>query len=853
MAFNKLNVVIGANVEALQKELRKVERDLQRFGQKMQRIGTDLTQLVTVPIAGLGAAALKSFSDIERLEKGLIALMGSGEAAAAEMEKLREVAKLPGLGFQEAIDGSVRLQAVGFSADKARETLLAFGKAVAVSGGTREDFGEVIYQLTQMTSKGKILAEDFKVLQSRIPILGQLLQDAFGTRSIEAIRDSGVTSEKFIEAIIKAANESETLKNVTGGLGNAFENFRDSAKIALSTLGKEIARVLDVQGFLTRLADRIANAVTYFNNLSDGTKKFIVVAAGIAAVIGPALLIIGKIASVAQLAVLGFSSLVGGVKNLIAFFALLPARLATAAASVYAFVGSLTAMQALLAGTGIGLALLALAAAYTAIKKAATEATAAQKAVADVQSESIKNTAQEVGEVKRLVDVLKDENTSKEQRIAAINKLKQISPEYFGGLDAEKTKTADLITISEKYTQSLINRAKAQLAASKIAEIDAKLADSQAIAQESQLSSFQLFRAALSGVGNSGNVAATATKLVSKNIAGTVEDLKKQRSELEKVLRAASAGDLVNLGGGIPKTGATGGGSGASKATAADIADLISQRGTLVQTFGEIQTGLQRVLTVEPLFRSLNQLFLEKGGTVDGLKQIESGSTRVATALDSTDRIAQSVISTFGAMKAPIQEQTVLFQNGTDAVEAYKGAIESFNTGLATTLRNGIANFAEGFGELIGNILAGADTAKGFFPFLLNSIATVLSELGKLAIAAGVAVLGIRKALESLNPFAAIAAGVALVALSTFVKARAKKLATPFADGGIVSGATLALVGEYPGARSNPEVIAPLDKLKGLIAGGGDGGYVAEVMLAGADLRIVLSRADRRFGRQTSG
>ena len=89
-----------------------------------------------------------------------------------------------------------------------------------------------------------------------------------------------------------------------------------------------------------------------------------------------------------------------------------------------------------------------------------------------------------------------------------------------------------LLLFPEKYTQSLINRAKAQLAASKIAEIDAKLADGQAIAQESQLSSFQLFRAALSGVGNARNVAATATKLVSKNIAGTVEE--KQRSELEK-------------------------------------------------------------------------------------------------------------------------------------------------------------------------------------------------------------------------------------------------------------------------------------------------------------------------------
>ena len=38
-----------------------------------------------------------------------------------------------------------------------------------------------------------------------------------------------------------------------------------------------------------------------------------------------------------------------------------------------------------------------------------------------------------------------------------------------------------------------------------------------------------------------------------------------------------------------------------------------------------------------------------------------------------------------------------------------------------------------------------------------------------------------------------------------------------FADGGLVSGPTLGLIGEYPGARSNPEVIAPLDKLKSMI------------------------------------
>lgn len=38
------------------------------------------------------------------------------------------------------------------------------------------------------------------------------------------------------------------------------------------------------------------------------------------------------------------------------------------------------------------------------------------------------------------------------------------------------------------------------------------------------------------------------------------------------------------------------------------------------------------------------------------------------------------------------------------------------------------------------------------------------------------------------------------------------------ADGGIASGPILAMVGEYSGASGNPEVIAPLDKLRGMLA-----------------------------------
>ena len=73
---------------------------------------------------------------------------------------------------------------------------------------------------------------------------------------------------------------------------------------------------------------------------------------------------------------------------------------------------------------------------------------------------------------------------------------------------------------------------------------------------------------------------------------------------------------------------------------------------------------------------------------------------------------------------------------------------------------------------------------------------------------------------------------------------------TPFADGGIVSGPTRALVGEYAGAKNNPEVIAPLNKLKTLLDDGSSkqGGGEVSFRVEGQALVGVLNN----FNRKTS-
>ena len=71
------------------------------------------------------------------------------------------------------------------------------------------------------------------------------------------------------------------------------------------------------------------------------------------------------------------------------------------------------------------------------------------------------------------------------------------------------------------------------------------------------------------------------------------------------------------------------------------------------------------------------------------------------------------------------------------------------------------------------------------------------------------------------------------------------------ADGGVASGPTLALVGEYAGANSNPEVIAPLDKLRGLLAEPGSGIDLGKVefKIRGRELVGIIAKENNHTKR----
>lgn len=126
----------------------------------------------------------------------------------------------------------------------------------------------------------------------------------------------------------------------------------------------------------------------------------------------------------------------------------------------------------------------------------------------------------------------------------------------------------------------------------------------------------------------------------------------------------------------------------------------------------------------------------------------------------------------------------------------------------------------------------------------INASATA-SERAKKNEQVGSAAAGAMSAYSEI-PFVGIVLGLAAVASII----AAMRSVPKFANGGIAYGPTLGLFGEYAGATNNPEVVAPLNKLKSLIGDANGGGGNVQFRIQGRDLVGVLTTENNIMKRR---
>ena len=168
---------------------------------------------------------------------------------------------------------------------------------------------------------------------------------------------------------------------------------------------------------------------------------------------------------------------------------------------------------------------------------------------------------------------------------------------------------------------------------------------------------------------------------------------------------------------------------------------------------------------------------------------------------------------------------------------------------LGDAVAGAFTDMAVTIGEGLGNMIAGEEFDWG--RQLLTILGNLLKNIGKQLIVASGIIEKIKEALKGIivNPAFGVIAGIAAIAAGSAMIAKANQ-PVKLAKGGLAYGPTLAVVGDNPGAANDPEVVAPLSKLRNYVGGQalelvGD----VEFVVRGDTMRAVLNRENMRLSR----
>jgi tape measure domain-containing protein len=713
-----LIVRVGADTREFNKELGKIQRQIRQTSDNIMDMGKSMTMGVTLPIVGLGGAAVKAAADLETMETQFISLTGGAEQAGAMVDQLNQFAAATPFQIEEIAGAARQLLAAGTDISQVNEQLGFLGDIAATSGESIEDITAIF---AKVQAKGKVELENLNQLAERgIPIF-TALSEATGLLPSQ-LGAGAVTVEQFNATLRGFAEEGGfahgAMERLSQTAAGKFSTALDNLKQAGASLGNVLLP------YVTAAIDKVTELAAGFMKLDDRTKKTIVVVAAIAAAIGPVVIAVGALH-----------------KGFVAVNLVLPML----KAGIMRLHAALMANPYVAAAAAVGVLVAAIVLYKSEVKQAREE-----------HEEFTKNLARE--------------------GVARVTQLGEKMLEMNGTIaDAE----AELARL--KSTSNATNNA-------------------------------------LSGMTNTNTQAIDAQQKL-------VDELKAERAELSKLRTAAIAQtNDYNARVAIIK---------AYDESQRDVTDSTVDNTTATKD----NTNAQREAYNEFVKKSkawqeqydLEQDLAEQRRQNEKLMMADVLATPEPVQLTSGAQLPE-----LDLFEIPGLEEEV-WEAPTQSAEEYFENLARIREEMLL-LAETSATWGMQFGEVMGQIVMGTEGAsEAFKSFASSAVDAAFNAATALAIqAAGQTAVGAGPAAAVILP-ALITAGMGLMK-SVFSNIM------QFADGGIISGPTLGLMGEYSGARTNPEVVAPLDKLRSMIGGAG-GNVIVTGRLDGRDILLSSERS----------
>ena len=295
---DELVIKIMADTAAAEKAIagfaRGTESKLSQMAGKLSGVGKNLTAKMTVPILGAGAAAFKMASDLDESMSQAGQVFGTEAAniikasdsmndALGQAEFLGFAGNIgdiaQGLGIAQSESDDLALSVLGLSQD------LSSFKNVPVE----QAVGAITSALTGEREALKTLGIVIKDTDVKQKALAMGLWD--GTGALDSAAQAQATYALITE---KSQNAIGDFERTSGGAANQVRILSANLKDQAAAIGTQLLPIG------TQLLGWVGKAIEWFGNLSPGVKKVITLVAGVAAAIGPVLVVGAKLITLAQ-------------------------------------------------------------------------------------------------------------------------------------------------------------------------------------------------------------------------------------------------------------------------------------------------------------------------------------------------------------------------------------------------------------------------------------------------------------------------------------------------------------------------------------------------------------------------
>lgn len=296
--------------QSMSEKLEATSKKFEAVGSKLKGVGTKMSAAITLPIVGAGVASFKLAADLEdalgatdQIFKGSSNTM---KEWAAGLETYYGIAHGEALEYSNMM-GTMLMNIGGLSEEEAAkqaQTLIELaGDLTAMYGGTTSD---AVRALTGALKGNNTMLDNY----------GMAANDALvKTKAMEM----GLIGEK--EELSLAAKQAATLALImeqSGAAQGQAAREADGASGSMRALMTEIKNLASSIGdillpIITPLLGKVNEWAQKFKELSPETQKTIVMIAGIAAAIGPVVLVVGTFVSAIGSIVGAFAAASGAI------------------------------------------------------------------------------------------------------------------------------------------------------------------------------------------------------------------------------------------------------------------------------------------------------------------------------------------------------------------------------------------------------------------------------------------------------------------------------------------------------------------------------------------------------------